>query len=340
MIHHGQGEYAAAVPAVEAALALHREIGDRHQECHGLNVLGRTLGLLGQPEQAVGAFHQMLEIAEEIGSASSIWAAVGNVVDSVFSPQGEYEASLAFLETWLAKARDAKDEVLAAQLQVLKAQLLAALGQLEPALEVAQSVLPDARRLFDFGNQIWLLSLVGLCQTELGRFRQARESFQTGLERAEKAGEMADVVARLLHLAYVAYLEGDQAGLRAAMEQVHRRDVSLPADFAFAHHRAARMHLALGKVKLALESSSKSVQPVELRGEHYYWAEQCYLTHARVLRALGRDAEADDYLQRAYDRVMLVASKTQDETLRRGWLENVPDNREIVAEWEARRKGA
>jgi hypothetical protein len=41
-------------------------------------------------------------------------------------------------------------------------------------------------------------------------------------------------------------------------------------------------------------------------------------------------------LQRAYDRVMRVASKTQDEALRRGWLEDVPDNREIIAEWQAR----
>jgi hypothetical protein len=64
--------------------------------------------------------------------------------------------------------------------------------------------------------------------------------------------------------------------------------------------------------------------------------QDCYLQHARALRTLGRDAEADDCLQRAYGQVMLVASKTQDEGLRQSWLENRMDNREIVAEWEAR----
>jgi len=37
---------------------------------------------------------------------------------------------------------------------------------------------------------------------------------------------------------------------------------------------------------------------------------------------------------------MLVASKTQDETLRHSWLENVRENREIVAEWSTRSEAA
>jgi tetratricopeptide (TPR) repeat protein len=126
-----------------------------------------------------------------------------------------------------------------------------------------------------------------------------------------------------------------QAGLRAAMEQLQRPHVSLPAFFWWYRHLTARLHLALGDVELALESSKKAVQDMEIQGGGYR-VEQCYLTHARVLRALGRHAEADDYLQRAYDRVMRVASKTQDEALRQSWLEDVPDNREIIAEWQAR----
>ena len=36
-----------------------------------------------------------------------------------------------------------------------------------------------------------------------------------------------------------------------------------------------------------------------------------------------------------FSEILPVASKTQDETLRHSWLENVLDNREILAEWEA-----
>ncbi len=61
-----------------------------------------------------------------------------------------------------------------------------------------------------------------------------------------------------------------------------------------------------------------------------------HLTHARALRANGREAEADETLKQAYDYVMRVADNLQDESLRRSWLENVRDNREIVAEWQQR----
>lgn len=46
-----------------------------------------------------------------------------------------------------------------------------------------------------------------------------------------------------------------------------------------------------------------------------------------------------DYLRRAYEQAMLVASKTKDEGLRKNWLETVHDNREIVAEYETRGLG-
>jgi tetratricopeptide (TPR) repeat protein len=252
------------------------------------------------------------------------------------APQGEHEAGLAFLETWLAKAGQTKDEALAAQLQLNKARLLLILGQQEPALEVVQSLRPDAERLLDYGGQTWLLQLVGCCHAELGRFRQAREAFQAGLEKADQVGEPVDAGLFWLHLADVAYQEGDLAALRAAMEQLPRPDVILPT-FWWYHHQAARLQLALGEVEQALESSNRAMRGVEVQSEGF-WMEQRYLTHARVLHALGRDDEAGGCLQHAYDRVMLVASKIQDAELHQSWLENVPDNREIVAEWEARQK--
>ncbi|MGW8181315.1 MAG: hypothetical protein ACWGQW_21500, partial [bacterium] len=292
---------------------LHREIGDRREECHGLRILGQTLGRLGRPQEAAEAFHEMLQIAEEIGAAPNIGGGVSYIVYSVLSPQGEYEAGLAFLERWVAKMRKAKEEVLAAHFEVNKAFLLTYLGQLEPALESAQSMLLDADRLLNYGYQMMLSDVIALCQEGLGHFRQARECCRAAIERAEQAGETRDTVAWLVGLAYVACLEGDPEKLRLGMERVQQVGVSLPADNAWSHHLAARMHLALGEAELALESSSNVMQQKELRGEVSYWMEQYYLTHSRVLRTLGRDAEADDYLRRAYERVMLVASRSPNE---------------------------
>ena len=56
-----------------------------------------------------------------------------------------------------------------------------------------------------------------------------------------------------------------------------------------------------------------------------------YYTHAKILRANGKDEEADKNLLLAYEWMMKVANKTQDETFRSSWLENVEMNREIMA---------
>jgi hypothetical protein len=90
------------------------------------------------------------------------------------------------------------------------------------------------------------------------------------------------------------------------------------------------LHLALGEPEAAFSTSAEvlrlaDIMPFPPTPERYFFV------HSRILRALGRGAEADEYLRKAHERVMLVASKTKDETLRRSWLENVRDNREIVA---------
>ena len=60
------------------------------------------------------------------------------------------------------------------------------------------------------------------------------------------------------------------------------------------------------------------------------------LNHPNVVTVHDVAETDDEFLHRAYERVMLVASQTQDETLRKSWLENVRENREIIAEWKAR----
>lgn len=55
-----------------------------------------------------------------------------------------------------------------------------------------------------------------------------------------------------------------------------------------------------------------------------------------VYRANDRPAEADDYLRQAYERVLLAAGKTTDDDLRRNYMENVHENRDILKEAKAR----
>ena len=148
--------------------------------------------------------------------------------------------------------------------------------------------------------------------------------------------------------ARIALPEGNLATMQAGLELVKLELVKAglaPAsetereNLCTGYDVAARLHLALGDVEQAEQCSSRAVDLIEEPAARWN-PEEVWLTHSRVLRAKGHQAEADGYLQRAYDRVMLVASKTTDPVLKQSWLENVPDNREIVAEWEGRQRGA
>ena len=79
----------------------------------------------------------------------------------------------------------------------------------------------------------------------------------------------------------------------------------------------------------ALEWSTEGLRMMESDPARL-WAEHRHFTHSRILRTLGREAEADEHLKHAYEHVMLVAGNTQDQELRRSWLENVKVNREIL----------
>jgi tetratricopeptide (TPR) repeat protein len=104
----------------------------------------------------------------------------------------------------------------------------------------------------------------------------------------------------------------------------------------------AQLHLALFEIDddpnhldQAFESSYNATQLPQKDPEACHLDEYCY-THVRVLQALGRLDEVEPHLRKAFDRVMQVAEKTQDEELRQTWLENVAIHREIMAEAKAR----
>ena len=59
-----------------------------------------------------------------------------------------------------------------------------------------------------------------------------------------------------------------------------------------------------------------------------------YLTCYQVLQAVD-DPRAEEILETAYEMLQERAAKIEDESLQRSFLENVPINREIIAEYES-----
>lgn len=94
---------------------------------------------------------------------------------------------------------------------------------------------------------------------------------------------------------------------------------------------SARLNLALGQSEKSIDDSTEVMRLV--KSNPYLPRPQNYFhTHSLSLRSLGREAEASEHLRRAFERVMFVADKLADESLRQSWLE-VRVNKEIQSSW-------
>jgi len=345
VIYGSQDRWVESLPVAQAALALHRELGDREGEGMTLNNLGGVLASLARLDESEACLRQALDIGEAIDSTHIVDDAISFLCGDHFDRRGDYEAELAFLETQLAKAQSTNNQFLIAEINWSKAFVLGNLGQFGTAIELFGAALATGQ--LDDASQSLALSHMARLQAERGEYVQARLHLQDALERWVKTGRHMSTFAPHRYLAYAAWLEGRQIDDRAANPALLRDGLDAVQQFietfttkwftgtyATAFMIAARLYLALDEADKALTHSTEAVRLAAISPSPL-WPERIFLAHAHALRAASREAEADDYLRRAYERVMLVAGKIQDETLRRSWLENVRENREIVAEWSA-----
>lgn len=339
MIYNDQLRPTEALPAAETALALHRKLGDRAEECSDLQMLASVLGDLGQWEQAEAYIHQSIELSWAIGYNDSIWRGLNHLFN-LYWPQGRHAELLAASEALLERARIVKNAPMVVFARSYIALCLGVFGRYTQAVTEAQAIQPALEEYFGTTWSLIVAASEGLWLAQLGERSQSRACLDHAYECARQARFPANTLTVLSNMGRWALLEGDAASLHHGLELTQQAIDGLtnsnwPQELTEALDVAAQLLLALNRVEQALTYSKECLR-VSATLSSPVAPEQYFYTHARALSANGREAEADHYLQKAYDRVMLVASKTHDPDLRRSWLENVRDNREIVQEWEAR----
>ena len=349
IIAENMGDQEKGEAYTRQALALHRELGDRAQELNALNNLGIWLARSGRLEEAGDFLREALALAEAIDSRDGIVKGIGTLFGIYYRATGNYGAGQKFIEEQIAGEYAKTDEFIALSAKMNQCAGLAAIGQFDRAIELAHSLDSAIQRLLGQTHKRKAYEFLSYLYTETGHFAQARQILaesRASLDSNSTAIEYADM---LLSESYVALQEGGSydsqpakpAILRAGLDQA-RQALSLLTGLqmenvdeqrANALHLAARLCLELGDFEQALTCSTEVAGMLD-KLPILNWPEQILFTHARALRAAGREVEAAEYLRRAYNRVMLIADSLDDETLRRSLLENVRQNRAIVAAWQ------
>jgi tetratricopeptide (TPR) repeat protein len=177
-------------------------------------------------------------------------------------------------------------------------------------------------------------SYISYVHAEMGEFDHAWESYETALKVSKESGVKIMETTRTYDRALIAWLQGDREKIEESLEGLMNsmdelKEMNASYDLNDWQEMAARIYVALGDYENALKHTTEMLEVMEFvprprdpQIKHY--------THAMALYGLGRHEEGDEYLNMARERVMSVAGNIKDDELRRGWLENVKINREIL----------
>ena len=327
------GRFTEGLLLAEEALALQRQVGNRVEECFTLDVVGVILARLGHQEEAVAAFQQCLSLAEAIGSEWGVLGAVFGFWNYWYIPNLDYEGLLIFIDHRLNKLRTGGRDWLFGFLIWVKANILIESGQFVAAQALIEEVVFKAEE-DDPVSQTLIILLRAEVQTRLARYDEAIQDLEMALNIAKKTSDRYMLSWPLIGLANVALIMGEQETLGIGLVQAElatelAREFREPKQLAEALDIHARLHLTLGQTQEADKISSELMDlvnsdPYLPRPRKYFY------THSLILRSTGRQKEANEYLQRAYERVMLGAAKFTDDSMCQCWLQNVPENEQIV----------
>jgi tetratricopeptide (TPR) repeat protein len=333
--HLNQDQFKEALPISEQALALHREVGDWSEEACALNVLGIIYGGLNRWNEHEIALRESIQIGHDLRSTTEVLFPTCNLATTHYRREGRYEGAILFLDEELEWALDAEDDWLIGVLNYYKGWFLTEMGQYDASLAAFEIALSTLEEFAPEGRvYVAALAWIGLQHALIGTRDPAEEYSDRAQELANRLLNPADRVWIVLTNAKIALLLGEKERFQQARQAI---DESLEIVLRSNEYEiieellntSALLLLALGDVEGAYERTSELARLLDYVPVHPAPQDYAY-THAQVLQALGRTKEAEPYIKRAYDWIMLVADKSESEAWRRSWLEDARRNKEIL----------
>jgi len=280
----------------EQALLIARKAGDRHTERIALNSVASYCRGLGDLTRSWTLLQQCLALARDTGDSQGEAYALANL--GVFVGNlGNYVRARGFHEQALAVAVRIEDRCVTAQELSGLSDVALSLGGCTQACELGEEALRLARDIDDLQAQGFALQSLGAVHGALGSYAASRECYEQALRSWRQMDAPYWAIQSL-------------AGMACA-------------------------DLALGQLGQAQGQVAEILSYLDAGGfldtdSRPFWI---YLTCYRVLAAAG-DPRAAEILARAHSELQEWAARIPDEALRRSYLENVAENRDILHEWQ------
>jgi DNA-binding SARP family transcriptional activator/tetratricopeptide (TPR) repeat protein len=292
------GDYPAAQDYGHQALALCRSLGDQRNEGHILYLIGRIYRDMGLLSTAREYSSQAVDIVRLIGDRL-VEAYHLLELGNLHANLGDYPAAQEALER-AATIFQQTGERRGYSYALLDLGLVyLTLGRSDTARDHIERGWGFLSTTGDRWGEAGALGYLGLVLEEMGELDAAADAFRRALALKHEIGQQA-------------WAMEDQSGLaRIALVQDRRTE--------------ARQQVTEILERLTGEGVSGLIRPF-----------LAYLTVYQVLAATGEKKKAKAVLGEAYALLMERAGQLDDEEIRRSYLENVPEHRELVAAYRGR----
>ncbi len=296
------GDYTGAVAAAEAAAAAARSAGDELSRGEALRVLGEIYERTGQFERGLEVVEEAVEILARAGAAhAEMKARIG--IGRNHLTRSHYEKAWETYEPILERLDETADPWLERVVRNHVAVIHLCLGEFEAAMWSARRSMELCDFYGDRARAGDNLSVCGIILTEVGQFREARDSFKDALaihDQTQSRWSRAD--CQVYAGANEAWLGEFAAGL-ALLEESRASAREIGARYVEANGEVAMAGLLLrrggdGDEEAAVVAAERALECA--RAATLVGAEIIALARrAEALRRLGRADEALESSRRA-----------------------------------------
>jgi tetratricopeptide (TPR) repeat protein len=172
---------------------------------------------------------------------------------------------------------------------------------------------------------------LGFTLMQRGALHEARTMLSAATKRCIAHGDRRFEGGTRTYLANTLRLAGDLAGAEAEVREAIDALHLSPPLLAYAIATLADILLAQGRTPGALEQARAAHTLLESLGQVEEGEAFIRLIYAEALHASGDHAAARAAIAAARDRLLAIAAHIGDETWRRSFLENVPENARTLA---------
>lgn len=307
------GNFARSLDYQLDAYHCHQSAGDQNRVAwDGLDI-GALYLEMGQFAEARRWLDESLALARRIGAQPA--EAYGLTQLGCWElHQGNYLTAASIFQESLALQAGIRSEHGQAAAEIGAGLAVYHLGDLAQAREWLERAVVRARSIRHSRRMAEALVGLGLVENAYGQLQTASKPLCEAVQRAYISECHESLAAGLAALAMVKRRSGALSQAVDYAEEAVRvaGEHALPVCEMWGQVELGLALLAQGQPALALEHTGRATVLASTAHEAWIGTEDVYRAHARVLKALGRHAEAEDHLRRADAIVEAKASRIHD----------------------------